>query len=105
MSFDPDNVESAVRYTLLTTRATAVCPFHSEVTMRVGDDAAETHAFYRVKTLIKNDGSEWNHEDLIEEIARQLTDAADGVCPQCLSESHAGTATPEHEWHKNQQAA
>ena len=26
-----DNLESAVRYALLTTRATAVCPFHPDV--------------------------------------------------------------------------
>ena len=42
---DTNNLESAVRSALLTTRATAVCPFHPDVTIRVGDDAAETHAF------------------------------------------------------------
>jgi hypothetical protein len=88
MSFDADNLESAVRYALLTTRATAVCPFHPYVTIRVGDDAAETHAFYRARNLRKTDGTGWNHEDLMEEIARQLADAADRVCPRCLSESH-----------------
>jgi hypothetical protein len=37
---DADNLESAVRSALLTTRATAACPFHPDVTIRVGDDAA-----------------------------------------------------------------
>jgi hypothetical protein len=35
-----DNLAAAVHYALETTRATAVCPFHSNVTVRVGDDAA-----------------------------------------------------------------
>ena len=81
-----DNLESAVRDALLTTRATAACPFHPDVTIRVGDDAAETHAFYRARNLVKSDGTGWNHELLMEEIARQLAEAADGVCPQCSGE-------------------
>jgi hypothetical protein len=36
-----DDVSATVHYALETTRAVAVCPFHSEVTIRVGDDAAE----------------------------------------------------------------
>jgi hypothetical protein len=37
-----NNLDTAVRYALETTRAIAVCPFHSDVTIRVGDDAAES---------------------------------------------------------------
>jgi hypothetical protein len=47
------------------------------VTIRIGDDAAETHAFYRARNLVKSDGTGWNHAVLMEEIARQLADAAD----------------------------
>jgi len=78
-----DNLKSAVRYALLTTRATAVCPFHPDVTIRVGDAAAETHACIRARNIIKSDGSRWKHESLMEEMACQLADAADGECPQC----------------------
>lgn len=39
-----DDLASVVRFALTTTRATAICPFHDNVTIRVGDDAAETHA-------------------------------------------------------------
>ena len=80
-----DNLQLAVRHALLTTRATAVCPFHPDVTIRIGDDAAETHAFYRARNLFKSDGTGWNHAVLMEEIARQLADAADRVCPECVS--------------------
>lgn len=80
---DSDNLESAIRHALLSTRATAACPFHPNVTIRVGDDAAETHAFYRARNFVKIDGTGWNHKLLMQEIARQLADAADGVCPQC----------------------
>ena len=78
-----DNLDSAVRYALETTRATAVCPFHSDVTIRVGDDAAENHAYARARKIIKSDGTMWKREVLMEEIKRQLVDAADGECPQC----------------------
>jgi hypothetical protein len=36
---------------LATTRATAICPFHDNVTIRVGDDAAETHAYVRATKI------------------------------------------------------
>ncbi|WP_027548301.1 hypothetical protein [Bradyrhizobium sp. WSM2254] len=90
MPVDTDNLQSAIRCALLTTRATALCPFHPEVIIRVGDDAAETHAYYRARKIIKSDGTYWEHEDLTDEIARQLTDAADGACPRCtqLVDSH-----------------
>ena len=48
-----DDQKLAVRNALLTTRATAACPFHPAITIRVGDDAAETHAFYRARTSLK----------------------------------------------------
>jgi hypothetical protein len=85
-----DNLEALARHALMTTRATMVCPFHPEVIIRVGDDAAETHACYRARNIFKSDGTSWEHEDLMDEIARQLTDAADGVCPRCahLADSH-----------------
>jgi len=78
-----DNLASAVRYALETTRATAICPFHENVTIRVGDDAAETHAFLRACNIIKSDSTTWEREVLREEITRQLGDAADGSCPEC----------------------
>ncbi len=79
-----DDVVSAVRYALETTRATAVCPFHADVTIRVGDDAAETHAYARARKIVKSDGKMWRREVLVEEIKRQLGDAADHDCPQCV---------------------
>ena len=78
-----DDLEALVRHALFTTRATAVCPFHPEVIIRVGDAAAETHAYYRARNIVKSDGTSWEHEDLMDEIARQLTAAADGTCPRC----------------------
>jgi hypothetical protein len=81
-----DNLEAAIRDALLSTRAATICPFHANVTVRVGDDSAETHAFYRARNLVKHDGTGWNHELLMAEIARQLAEAADGVCPRCLAD-------------------
>jgi hypothetical protein len=86
---DAYDLESAVRHALLTARATAACPFHHEVMIRVGDDAAETHAFYRARNVAKSDGTGWDHDLLMEEIARQLDGAADRVCPHCSGKRFA----------------
>jgi hypothetical protein len=44
-----DDLGSAVHYALETTHAIAVCPFHLNLTIRIGDDAAESHAFARAR--------------------------------------------------------
>jgi hypothetical protein len=82
-----DNLAAAVHYALETTRATAVCPFHANVTIRVGDDAAEGHAYGRAIKIIKSDGTRWEREALLKEISRQLGNAADGACPDCTSQN------------------
>ena len=87
MSVNADNLRSAVRYALETTRGTTVCPFHPDVMIRVGDDAAENHAYARARKIIKSDGTMWEREVLMEEFKRLLSDAADGVCPQCAAHS------------------
>jgi hypothetical protein len=90
MSVDsrPHDLASAVRYALETTRATAVCPFHTNVTIRVGDDAAEGHAYGRASKIIKSDGTTWKRDALLQEISRQLGEAVDRVCPDC---AHQGS--------------
>lgn len=80
-----DDLRATVRYALETTRAIAVCPFHSDVTIRIGDDAAESHAFERAKRIVKSDGTNWEPKALMGEIGRQLSEAADGECPLCAS--------------------
>ena len=79
----PDDLSAVVRYALETTRATAVCPFHGEVIVRVGDDAAECHAVERAKRIVRSDGRTWEAKALREEFGRQLAVAADGRCPKC----------------------
>jgi hypothetical protein len=78
-----DDLTAAVRHALETTRATAACPFHWDVIIRVGDDAAETHAFERARKITRSDGTAWASEALREEFRRQLAEAADGRCPPC----------------------
>src|SRR6202043_1675045 len=90
-----NNLDSAVRYALETTRAIAVCPFPSDVTIRVGDDAAERHGYARTRNIIKSDGTKWKREALLEEIKRQLGDAAVGDCPQCAHFSESNGPRPE----------
>jgi len=83
-----DDLVAVVRYALTTTRATTICPFHDNVTIRVGDDAAEIRAYVRATKVIKGDGTTWEHEVLHKEIDRQLDEAADGVCPECTVIKH-----------------
>lgn len=78
-----DDLTAVVRYALETTRATTVCPFHDDVVVRIGDDAAESHAFERAKRVVKSDGTEWDKDALRTEFGRQLGAAADGRCPKC----------------------
>ena len=72
-----------MRYALETTDATAECPFH-RAGYRVGDDAAESHAYERAKRIVKSDGTTWSKGALRKEFTRQLGKAADGCCPQCV---------------------
>jgi len=85
---DRQSLQAIVAHALLTTRATTVCQFHPQVIIRVGDDAAETHAYFRATKVIKGDGTTWEHEALNKEISRQLGEAADGVCPECAALQH-----------------
>ncbi|QOZ56468.1 hypothetical protein XH90_31435 [Bradyrhizobium sp. CCBAU 53338] len=80
-----DNLTAVVRYALETTRATIVCPFHEDVIIRVGDDAAESHAFERAKKIVRSDGTTWEGKALREEPGRQLSAASDGRCSKCDS--------------------
>jgi hypothetical protein len=80
-----DNLSEAVHYALETTRATAVCPFHLDVIIRIGDDSAESHAFERAKRIVKSNGTHWDGEALRQEFQRQLSKAADGQCPLCAT--------------------
>ncbi len=48
-----DDLSASVRYALETTCATMICPFHADVIIRVGDDAAESHAFERAKRITR----------------------------------------------------
>jgi hypothetical protein len=80
-----DDLAAVVRRALASTRPTAICSFHETVMIRVGDDAAEIHAYFRARKIGKGDGTTWEHDELEKEIMRQLEEAADGVCPECTA--------------------
>ncbi|WP_375161779.1 hypothetical protein [Bradyrhizobium sp. RDT46] len=58
--------------------------------IRVGDDAAESHAYERAKRILKSDGTPFEADALREEIGQQLAVAADGRCPKCDRAGPAG---------------
>jgi hypothetical protein len=78
-----DDLDSAARYALAKAEAITVCPLHSDVTIRVGDEDAERHAFALATTILKSDGTMWMREDLMPAIQDVLDMAADGECPAC----------------------
>jgi hypothetical protein len=90
MTVNPDDLSNVVRYALETTRATVVCPFHDDVTIRIGDDAAEGHAFERAKRIVKSDGEVWDREALRKEFRHQLGQVADRYCPHCVGRASRG---------------
>jgi hypothetical protein len=81
MSVNADDLTQVVRYGLETTRATAACPFHRDVIIRIGDDAAESHAFERARRTVRGDGTNWPAEALRKELARRLGKAATSMSP------------------------
>jgi hypothetical protein len=80
-----DDLESAARFALAKAKAIEVCSRHPDVTIRVGDDDAERHAYALATTILKSDGTMWMREDLMPQIKDQLDMAADGECPACAS--------------------
>jgi hypothetical protein len=78
-----DTLEDAARYALAKAKAIQTCPFHSHVTIRVGNDDAERHAYALATTILKKDGTTWMREDVMEAIKVELEMAADRDCPQC----------------------
>lgn len=78
-----DDLESAARYAVAKAGAIEVCQFHQDVTIRVGDEDAERHAYALATTLLKSDGTMWMREDVMAAIKHELDMAADGECPQC----------------------
>lgn len=78
-----DEVELAARYALAKAGAIEICSLHPDVTIRLGDEDAERHAYALATTILKSDGTTWMREDVMPAIKDQLDMAADGECPQC----------------------
>ena len=81
-----DTIEAIARAALAKANAIEVCQFHKHVTIRVGDDDAERHAYALATNVLKSDGTiEFMREDVLEAIKDELDQAADGECPVCGS--------------------
>ena len=94
-----DELESAARIALGQARAIKVCPFHSDVIIRLGKVDAERHAYAIATNMLKNDGTMWLREDLMLAIKDALDMAADGECPHCahLRDSQRYMASVEND--------
>jgi hypothetical protein len=79
-----DSLELAAHYALAKAKAIDVCRRH-DVTIRLGDENAERHAYALATTILKSDGTMWMREDLMPAIKHVLDMAADGECPACAS--------------------
>lgn len=85
MSIDEyaEDLEQAAREALFRVGALKACPVHSDVTIRVGDEDFERHAYALATTIIKRGDEMWKREDLMDAIKHELDMAADGACPAC----------------------
>lgn len=88
-----DDLGSAVHYALETTHAIAVCPFHLDQTIRIGDDAAERHAFARARKLVRRDGTTWQGDALRKEFGCQLGKPPTGTVLAASLRTIRGKAT------------
>ena len=84
-----DSLEDAARMALMQAGAIEVCPFHSDVTIRVGDESNDRHAYALAQSILNRNDEAWMREDLMPAIKDELDQAADGVCPQCEYLRHA----------------
>lgn len=78
-----DSVQGIAREALGTAKAIEVCSRHPEVTIRVGDDDAERHAYAIATNILKRDDGMDMREDVLEAIKDELVMAAEGECPEC----------------------
>lgn len=79
-------IEGIAREALFKTKALDYCQRH-DVTIRVGDDDAERHAYALATNVLKKDGTvAYMREDVMEAIKDELDQAADGECPSCGGE-------------------
>jgi|ERR1700682_1957396 hypothetical protein len=78
-----DELEEVARYALARANAIKGCPLHADVTLRVGNAAAEREADALAGVILRNDGAMWMFEDLIAAIKDELDRASDGRCPAC----------------------
>ncbi|WP_395001356.1 hypothetical protein [Sphingomonas sp.] len=84
-----DELSDAARSALLKSGALEVCAAHPSVTVRLGDEDAERHAYAIATNTLKGDGEAWRREDLMPAIKDELDTAADGECPACEAIKHA----------------
>jgi hypothetical protein len=59
-----DDVKVAARTALAKAKALDVCPFDSDVTIRVGDLDAERHAHALATTTLKSNGTMWKRDEV-----------------------------------------
>jgi hypothetical protein len=78
-----ENVRIAAREAVKTAGAVRICPWHPEVTIRVGNANAEHYAYALATTALKHEGAMEARQDVLEAIKAELDGAADGACPRC----------------------
>lgn len=78
-------IEDAAYYALGLTGAVRPCLVHPTITVRVGDEKAEVQAEAIALTVESSAGSLWQAADIVRVLRRQLREAAQGVCPECLA--------------------
>lgn len=83
-----DKLESVAKETLFQTKALQSCRFHGDTVIRTGDEDAERHAYALATTRLRQDGTAWMREDVMQAIKQEL-DLADDDCPECEANQHA----------------
>ncbi len=78
-----DTCEDVARVALVRAKALTCCQFHPEITIRVGNDDAERHAYALATNAMKQDGTiAYMREYVLTAIKCDLNEATD-ECPRC----------------------
>jgi hypothetical protein len=85
-----DELEEVARFALARANAIRGCPVHPDVTIRVGNLAAEREADVLASAMLGEEGAAWRPAALKLAIKEALDEASEGECPACAALGERG---------------
>lgn len=90
LSDELDELEEVARFALARANAIRGCPVHPDVTIRIGNLAAERDAGALASAMLGEEGAAWRPAALKLAIRDALDEASEGECPACAALGERG---------------